>query len=80
MSDKNGILLQLKYGYGSAYKKKIASGRSISQIVSRKRQYTFNIKNGKVDVETPLLPTKREAKSCPPPKPEPFYELSPINP
>lgn len=37
MSDKNGTMLHLKYGFGSGYRKNLAAGRSISQIISGKR-------------------------------------------
>ena len=37
MSDKNGTILHLKYGFGSGYRKNLAAGRSISQIVSGKK-------------------------------------------
>jgi hypothetical protein len=37
MSDKNGVICHIKYGFGSGYKKNLAAGRSISQIVGNRR-------------------------------------------
>ena len=77
MSDKNGILLQLKYGYGSNYKQKIASGRSISQIINRSTTCALNLTDavdvaiGKKEVKEILSSNKtspkyKASKSAPP--------------
>ena len=76
MNDKNGITLQLKYGFGSGYKKNLASGRSISQIISGKKGM-FDVKDVATgnrdpddvfkDQEIPTkIPRNRKGKSLPP--------------